>query len=107
MTYNGTVDPRDPRRHLYLERRTRQILVAALRNDPAGYNEALTDAYTELGRTFANDTITAVWAILRQHADDPAAEGLTARIAEPILGLTLSLENYLSDGGSHDNPSGA
>jgi hypothetical protein len=107
MTYQGTVQPGDPRRDRYVERRTRQLLVAALRNDWRGWNEAWTDAFTEFGLAFARDAVTAMPAILRQHLDDAAAEELAARVAEPIFYLAMSLENYLANGGSHDDPSGA
>ncbi len=107
MTYHGTVAPDDPRRDRYVERRTRQLLVAALRNDWRGHNEAWADAYTEFGLAFALDAVTAMPAILRQHLDEVAADELAGRIAEPIFNLALSLENYLADGGSHDSPSGA
>jgi hypothetical protein len=107
MTYQGTVPLDDPRRHIRIERRTRQLLAAALRNDRIGWNEAWTDAYTEFGLAFALDAVTAMPAILRQHLDDDAAEELAARVAEPIFNLAMCLENYLADGGSHDNPGGA
>jgi hypothetical protein len=107
MTYQGTVDPSDPRRDYYVERRTRQLLVAALRNDWQGHNEAWTDAFTEFGMKFAHDAVVAMPAILRQHLDDDAAEELAARVAEPIFNLAMRLENYLAGGGSHDTPDGA
>lgn len=105
-THHGTVNPRDPRRHLYLERRARQLVVAALRDDRAAQNEAWRGIFAEFGRTaFAIDAIEAIPAIIRRDLGEAAAEQLAARIAKPLFGLAQSLENYRAHGGSHDTPS--
>jgi hypothetical protein len=88
----------DPRRHIRLELRSRQILIAALRNDPIGWNDAWELAYDEFGAAFPWDLCVTMPALLRQHLDLYDADELAGRMAEPILYLAGCLENFRVDG---------
>jgi hypothetical protein len=93
-----TVAPDDPRRHVYIELRSRQVLVHALRGDPAGFNQAWEAAYDEFGAAFPWDLCVTMPALLRQHLDLYDADELAGRIAEGIPYLMGCLENFRPDG---------
>jgi hypothetical protein len=96
-----TIDPRDPRRHIYLELRARQILGAVLRGKLDGlWNMAWIAAASEFTPTaFALDAVTRMPTLLREALDDDVADELAARILEPITQYLMgALENIRADG---------
>ena len=94
MTYQGTVALDDPRRHIRLELRVRQVLIHALRGDPTGWNTAWESAYDEVGLAFAHDLCVTMPTLLRQHLDDDAADELAGHVAQGIPYLLGCLEDF-------------
>jgi len=94
MTYQGTVALDDPRRHIRLELRTRQLLAHMLRCDRIGWNDTWADAFLEFGQGFYLDAIGAVPTLLRQHLDDDTADELAGCVAQGIPYLMACLEDF-------------
>lgn len=104
MSYQGTVAPNDPRRHLYVDLRSIQALIGMLRAEPLAWNMPIEAAFEELGSHYCNDLVTAMPAALRQVLTDVEAEDLAQRLAERIPYLTQCLENFTAP---RDSPGSA